>query len=295
MDFSNDTPYEARLFHGAFGNNRQGAWVIARVTFRYVPEEGGLVPARDESWPIFARPLKTDFGTFASDDVSMREGCDLVIVDHAHADEPTPHLVVSARGGGVVNELVVHGDRVWEKKLAGGLVPGPAQPFVDMPLDWTRAFGGVVEHEGAVAGHPLNPAGRGLYTTPTEALGRPLANLEDPSTPVTKWSDSPVPAAWGPIEDAAPWHGYHWFERHARSSPEPPSELDLARAALEFYSGGAAPRMVMPELKAGDPVGFTGLAASPGFEVPAVPLRVRATVGSEVIERTMKYCGLWVL
>src|SRR2546430_13450102 len=104
MDFSNNTPYEARLFHGGFGNNRQVAWVIARVTFRYVPEEGGLVPARDESWPIFARPLRTDFGTFASDDVPMREGCDLVIVDRAHATEPVTQLTVSARVGSFVNE-----------------------------------------------------------------------------------------------------------------------------------------------------------------------------------------------
>ena len=92
------------------------------------------------------------------------------------------------RVGPLDKTVRVIGDRRWD---AHGVASAPA-PFTEMPLRYTHAFGG--------AGFPLNPYGKGFSDDATAPLeGRALPNLEDPAMPIGAWSDSPVPAAWGPV------------------------------------------------------------------------------------------------
>ncbi|MGD0526001.1 MAG: DUF2169 domain-containing protein [Polyangiaceae bacterium] len=121
----------------------------------------------------------------------------------------------------VDKELVVFGDRYW----AGTAARDPAEhlapsseatepvPFTEMPLGWERAFGG--------PRHPKNPLGRGIDRIETgEGIHRvPLPNVELPSKLVTKSSQHPEAAGFGPLDLSWPQrqslagsYGGSWLE-----------------------------------------------------------------------------------
>lgn len=107
-------------------------------------------------------------------------------------------LVVRMAVGTIDKRVAVFGDRIW---AFGG--PSDPKPFDSMPLDYSRAFGGVRDPEGDW--YPRNPAGVG-YAKDEHEPARRLPNLEDPAALIRSWGDLPSPAAFGPI---AP----HWPQR----------------------------------------------------------------------------------
>jgi len=92
----------------------------------------------------------------------------------------------------VDKSLLVFGDRYW----LDGRITEPL-PFEEMPLDWSRAFGG--------PGDPRNPAGRGAAV---ETLGsmslRPLPNIEAPLERMESPAQRPAPAGFGPLPVDSP-------------------------------------------------------------------------------------------
>ncbi len=295
MDLVNNTPYAARLFHGHVGPDDKAAWVIARATFRYDPESAALIPS-DDPWPIFDQALETAVGVFPSDNVFVREGCDVVIVGDVTLDREVTRHAVRARAGALTSELAVHGDRVWQKTLRGTLTPSAPLPFHSMTLDWRRSYGGTTSYQGTTASHFLNPAGMGLYWSADDALEKPLPNIEDPTRPVTRWEDRPMPAGWGPITNASTWHATKWFTDRAERNEPPPSHDEIAAAGLTFYEGASPPAMIAPSLSPGDRVEVAGLGARPvRFALPDLALRVESRVGAEVIARRLAYSGVWVI
>jgi len=102
---------------------------------------------------------------------------------------PTAALRVRASLGPVEKTVLVVGDRRWER----GAMTAPT-PFSEMPLDWSRAFGG--------DGFALNPLGRGAAPGPDGI--HLLPNLELPEAPVRDLRDRPRPTGFGPIDFAWP-------------------------------------------------------------------------------------------
>ncbi len=107
---------------------------------------------------------------------------------------PAERRLVRVRVGPRERRLAVFGDRTWQRR-SGVWEPTGPEPFDEMPLDWTRAFGG--------PGFPENPLGRGFSPGfPEEALSLP--NVEDPDHPVVDRDDRPEPAGLGPVDLTRP-------------------------------------------------------------------------------------------
>ncbi len=107
---------------------------------------------------------------------------------HAPAGEPARLLRVSASLADRGKALAVSGNRYFE-----GDMISPAEPFQSMPLDWTRSFGG--------EGYADNPLGKGMVqvVAPTGEMRYPLPNIERPDRMMTRRSQRPEPAGFGPL------------------------------------------------------------------------------------------------
>ncbi len=198
MEFVNAAAAGAGFLNTTFGRDHMLAAVIARPAFRIEGEQ--LVPTPDLEWPVGREPVVTPFGTFPADLPFLTGGIDLFVLGTVWQPDAAPRgeLTVEIRlGPRLLRRIAVYGDRRWVRKN-GSLVPGPAAPFVSMPLSWDRAFGGSAESEPGRCPWPANPGGVGFYLSEREAEGRPLANLEDPEHPIFSIEDRPDPMATGP-------------------------------------------------------------------------------------------------
>jgi len=110
---------------------------------------------------------------------------------------------------GCEKTLHVCGDREWLSKSK----PSDPKPFVEMPLDWSKAFGGV--------GFADNPAGKGA--TPIKSSDGeffPLPNVTYPEHHVYSQGSPSLPAGFGPIDQVWPQRARRagtyddiWFKR----------------------------------------------------------------------------------
>ncbi|NKJ20435.1 DUF2169 domain-containing protein [Dyella sp. SG609] len=100
------------------------------------------------------------------------------------------------KSGGVDKRLRVVGDRQWMYGMLPWLQVTEPLPFTQMPLTWSRAYGG--------AGHPANPEGRGYARHPLAAFfGRnhgDMPNVEQPQRPVRSPRRRYAPAGFGQLD-----------------------------------------------------------------------------------------------
>lgn len=296
MDLINDTPWPARRFFGGMDEHANLASVVARASYRI---DGTELIAVEEPWPVFAEPIETEHGRFPADDYPLRRGCDLVVTGRASVRQPISELIASVRVGDFANDIRVVGDRHWLPDGEGGLLAGPPQPFREMDIDWTRAYGGETEYEGMTGPHPLNAAGRGYYRTKELAAGQPLPNLEDPRAPILHWDDRPLPVSWGPIDNAPVWQMASWIQQRAADPAVSAEALGepaaIAEGALDTFVGASPPRNVMPHPPPGSTVQISFGRNEAHFALPRLSFTSVATVGREVIERALALTGVWVM
>jgi len=102
---------------------------------------------------------------------------------------PRTAASVRVKVGHFDKTLYVIGNRTWRRDG----VPGAPEPFTEMPIHYSRAFGG--------DGYPLNPIGIGLSKTKEngQEIHR-LPNIEWPGKLIQSKSDKPTPAGFGPID-----------------------------------------------------------------------------------------------
>jgi hypothetical protein len=115
-------------------------------------------------------------------------------------------MTVALLVGDALRELRVTGDRRWQpargldlaraaeesragKHDAEALVPGRAEPLLELPLTWQRAFGGAAALEEGALPWAWNPLGVGYQHLLEHAVQGPLPNLEDPRRPMAHWRD----------------------------------------------------------------------------------------------------------
>lgn len=290
MQLINDTAWEARLFTGAIDEQQLGAWLVARATFTVDAARGTLTPSAVR-WPVLHEPVATRYGTFPSDNHPRHRGCDLVILGSARCRRPTTSTTASFRVGDFERSIDVIGDRRWVRDGRGALVASAPEPFTRMPLDWSRAFGGRPEAHGESFAHPLNPDGRGACVDEAAVEGSPLPNLEDPSERIRAWSDSPTPAAWGPVARATPWQMADGVKRAGRALT--PEEFDAHVRGLT--PAGAVPRNVAPGARGDEQVRVALGDDRWEFALPGWSLRVDVRLGEERVALRTSLAGLWFL
>lgn len=179
------------------------ATFVVKAAFKLLPNSAAeLLP--EEKQPDFSGdtyegddPAKGM--RYASDFALFKPGADLLLAGHCHAPggKPLKQAEVVFSVGEWSKRLVVFGDRFWIKGLLSSSMSEP-QPFVSMPLSWSRSFGGPND--------PRNTAGRGIDDSVLDngTRVRLLPNIESLKSLVNSTHDRPMPAGFGPIDPAAP-------------------------------------------------------------------------------------------
>jgi hypothetical protein len=114
---------------------------------------------------------------------------DVIVVGKAVAprNQPVERLAVRLEVEGVRKDLWVHGERQWVDVL-GSLHVSDAIPFIEMPITFERAWGGVDDSRGpnAAAAELRNLVGIGFapHRDGADLDGRPLPNIECIDQPV---------------------------------------------------------------------------------------------------------------
>jgi len=153
---------------------------VAVMAFVPVQDEPALL-AETGMWAFLAEHLPPDIPV----DTGMpKRGAEFIAAATAYA--PGGRAVESLRAGiqlgSCIKTLNVIGDRVWDGRQAS-----PPAPFVSMPIEWARAYGG--------KNFPENPAGRAAdmqAASPDAPV--PLPNVVYPG------EDRPRPAGFGAID-----------------------------------------------------------------------------------------------
>lgn len=203
------------------------------------PEASPKWPPGSDFWP---------FKTFA----------DVVVTGKAFGPggRPVQAREVSVRVGNAAKHVRVFGTRYIEWSPAGSPLVGPPEPFVEIDLVYTNAYGGVDarvpvpapasiaeamrllgDHPGA---YPRNQSGKGYLVVDAPVVGLELPNLEDPSNLLTsgnlivrdpaRWHLQPLPWFLG-------WHFPAMFPRAAYLGAEYWYPL-ASEAVLEEVSRG---------------------------------------------------------
>ena len=196
MLVKNTTPF----FHAAKVTSRRPPQpemtLVVRGAFRVVPD--GVAEAVEGleqgflSGELFADADREragecqypgDFADFKlRGEVMLRGTC------HPPSGRPALSCPVRFSVGRWKKELMVYGDRRWERTVSGDRMSEPA-PFVQMPLDHAHAFGG--------PGYPQNPVGKGFR-------GEALPNVEPTGHLLTARGQEPPAGTFGPISSAWP-------------------------------------------------------------------------------------------
>jgi len=232
MEFENRTPIAARIDIGATGpdGTRRGL-LIAKATYRF--DALGRVSLDDsDPYPLRFAEEATPLGLIPKDDVPRTDDVFEVFLlgsARAPAGVAVPQMTVALSVGGLRRELIVTGDRHWLGEGESARISSP-EPFVSMPVTWSRAFGGRVEVEIDEESYfdicdDRNDEGTGFDpAAQAAALGdslrcpkgypkferrRHLPNIEAPDARVTSWTDAPAPEAWAPLPPTSSMH----FER----------------------------------------------------------------------------------
>lgn len=203
---------------------------------------------------------------------SIRYECDFArvkpltdVLVHGHAvapgGRPTERMLVRLELHGRRKDVLVVGDRCWERGLLGLSASSPI-PFTRMPLVYERAFGGSdhshpdSRHQGAEL---RNPVGRGFRKSPraADAIGAPLPNLEEPRQPLSQWNEPSVPTGFGMV-------GRGWQPRIAYAGTYDQRWLDedfpfLPRDFDTRYFQSAPEDQQFPRLRGGEVLRCLGM------------------------------------
>jgi hypothetical protein len=266
MELINATRMLAGYTMGLEPSGRELLVVVIKGTF-VLPKNGEPMRLHDEQVPLVMADTFTGAPGFSApvyemDYAPRKPMCDLLLVGSAHAPggRPVERMTVGLRVGPMSKSFDVVGDRVWNAGLTG-IKPSPPRPFVEMPISYDVAFGGVdsesenpAEHDAYLA----NPVGRGWRKHLKNAWvdGKALPNTEESGVPVTWPQNKYRPMAFGPqgrgwpqrarfagtydqewLDDVFPFLPTDFDERYYQAAPAD-QQVPLPKAPLEVVLSG---------------------------------------------------------
>lgn len=210
MELVNKSRYPMEVTTALDKSGREHLVLIAKATYRF-GDGGRLAELVEDSHPIaFADSFVGEPGLSAplyeADLARVKKRCDVLVDATAHApgERPVHELEVALRVGSLTKQLLVIGNRTWQRGRSG-LSQSAPEPFTSMPIHYGRAFGG-----GPLQAYLPNPVGRGYCHDPDASVvdQLPLPNTEDPAHRVRSPDAAVRPLAFGPL-------GRHWIPRSA--------------------------------------------------------------------------------
>ena len=278
MRLDNRSGQPAELFQGEIIPGQIHASLLARIRCRLGTDSSlSLATGEDALLDLRRDRAEDEYGIIEPDVPFPRVATDVIILADARAHAgPSIATKVGLQIGPYARELLVIGDRVWERGLRG-ITPSAPTPFVDMPLTWANAFGGKAPGPYGEVPWPANPVGKGYCLDAKTAVGRPLPNIEDPNNPIKAWSDHPDPAGVAP-------YPAEWLLRQCECVEIQPGPQREAKMLLHPDKGmfdRAHPWLSGQWVRAGDPVVVTGTSFAPrvGFVVPPSPFELELRIG----------------
>jgi hypothetical protein len=218
MELVNSTRMVAGYTMGREPSGRELLVIVVKGTFRIPAQSGEPLRLHEEQMPLvmsdvfFGEPGQSA-PRYEVDFAPRKPRCDVLLNGTAYAPDgrPTTRTTVGLRVGSWSKSFDVVGDRVWEAGL-GGIGASATSPFVQMPISYDRAFGGMDNRSEDPADHAAylpNPIGRGFHKQLKSEWvdGSPLPNTEETGKPVNWVAGDYRPMSFGAI-------GRHWEPRY---------------------------------------------------------------------------------
>jgi hypothetical protein len=194
---------------------------VVVVKWTYTLPTDGAPRLHDDPVPVLVTDMYWgDPGTssirYEADTAYHKPRVDVLVNGSAWAPHgrPVTELPVELSTRFWTKTIHVSGDRRWARGISG-LRSSPPMPFLQMPVRWERAFGGVDALTGRI--EVRNPVGVGFGTPRNEAEGTRLPNLETPQAPQTRWNEivppvglSAVDRSWEPRRRHAGTYDEEW-------------------------------------------------------------------------------------
>ncbi|MCI0694172.1 DUF2169 domain-containing protein [candidate division KSB1 bacterium] len=260
MDIVNETSFLEGFVVGIGPKRQPTLTIIIKGTFA-VPQRSKMQAVQAETQlPLAATDEYyngnvTGSTKIESDLVPFKPRADIVLVGKAHAPgkRPVTAMDVVLRVGNVSKTIRVFGDRMWSfasKLFFIPVISDPPQPFIEMPLVYERAYGGIDHKAGKWCKENL--IGRGFIGKKSKDSihEKLLPNLEDPNQLIESWDSQPRPVGFG-------FCGRGWQPRAGYIGPiddkhPPDAATDLPTDfRFDFYNG-AHPDLQAPGYLRGD-------------------------------------------
>jgi len=196
MRCSTDSIWPVSLRTGSTSPKEMTTVVACTTTWRI--EAGRLVPAEAEQrWKPSEAPTRIAGVQLSGDLDYRRQDVALVVLGQAYAPQgrPITEMDLAVTCGRIQHRSHIIGDRRWEKSWMRLRIGAPT-PFTSMPISNDRAFGGTAVTPHGPMPHAVNPQGRGFQMSADTVPDSLLPNFEDPTAPITSWTDRPVPSLW---------------------------------------------------------------------------------------------------
>ena len=288
VDIVNETPFAARVIRRDIERGSAfEATLIVKATFEH-DGRGQLVPAAEQV-PFVEDRLETPFGIFHTDSFVRKDGIDLCVLGTLRSRSPMQEGRVLLTAHALRSELRITGNRRWTPS-GTRLVPSSPEPFTELPLAYSRAYGGTTEHDDETVVWTDNPIGIGYYLSEEKALGQPLPQIEPAEGPALRdWSDQPPVAGWGP-------YPCFWGIR-AREGVDT-SEMTAETPVPNFkvrLNNNAHPGLIAPQLPAASEIRIQGMRPETVvFVVPSLRPVADVTAGDERLEAEGRLDGAFV-
>jgi hypothetical protein len=211
VQLNNATKLLAAYTLGVEPSGRESLVVVVKGTYT-LPSGGGPPHLADEQLPLVMADTFTGEPGFSApvleaDFAPRKPKCDVLLCGTAFAPggRPVERVTVGIRIGQWRKALAVVGDRRWTTTLSGlGISATSAGPFVQQPVSYDVAFGGVDTTHTDPARHlayPSNPVGRGWHPGPDAKSidGLPLPNTEELDQSTLTPNGNYAPMAFGPV------------------------------------------------------------------------------------------------
>jgi hypothetical protein len=286
MRLSNSTGAVAHLHTVDLFEPELRAAVIIKKTYAVAPD--GQLRAADDPLPLVADQQVTDYGHFHGEVFFRKRGVDVCVLGTARLAWPAKRARVRLEIGAWHHELRLTGDRFWARDRGGAVVPTAAEPFQEMVVSYSRAFGGVAQAKGEDIAWPDNPIGRGYYESPDEAVGKPLPNIESVIQAADVRWDARVPVAgWGP-------YPMYWGLRASRAVQTDRKTGEILDISPELFNH-AHPDLIVDRVDPGTPVRVIGMRPDPiTIVLPRERPHVAVHVGSVVSEAVGEIDGVFM-
>jgi len=191
-------PGQLGLLHKPYRHRQQDYLVVSALMFFEIGGDGSLL-SEHESWPRILPQLGP---MQVLDECMPKQGAEVLVVGDAFAPAGTPVTGMDIRlccgmtgAPGIDKTLHISGERRWRYGLMPLQQIDKPQPFVQMPTDLSRAWGGAQFSE--------NPLGRGYTDSKMPALFASnegeMPNVQFPGQRLKPGQASHTPAGFGPL------------------------------------------------------------------------------------------------